>query len=391
MAINFFKWVREKLGEGAERVTVQETLEGEIWSISAELYVRELAFWTCVNLIGNAVSKCEFKTFSGGKESKGAEYFLWNYSPNKNQNSSAFLHKWISQLYRNNEALVIEFDGQLLVADSYEHREYALLDDIFTLVTVGDFQFRRSFVQSEVLFVRLNEKNMKSVADGLYAVYQKLIDYGMKSYQKSRGTKGILNIEASPSGDEKFQELLTDLQNRKFKSFAEAENAVLPLGYGLKYTDLDSKTYSNEGTRDIRAMIDDVSDFTAKAFGIPPALLSGAVAGTSEALENFLTFCVDPLVDMLQEEINRKRNGIDGIRQGNYLRIDTRAIRHLDVMNVSAGIEKLISSGVYCINDIRMMMGDTIIEEPWAWKHFITKNYTDMEKALDALKGGENK
>ena len=60
-------------------------------------------------------------------------------------------------------------------------------------------------------------------------------------------------------------------------------------------------------------------------------------------------------------------------------------------MNVSAGIEKLISSGVYCINDIRMMMGDTIIEEPWAWKHFITKNYTDMEKALDALKGGENK
>ena len=63
MAINFFKWVREKLGEGAERVTVQETLEGEIWSISAELYVRELAFWTCVNLIGNAVSKCEFKTF----------------------------------------------------------------------------------------------------------------------------------------------------------------------------------------------------------------------------------------------------------------------------------------------------------------------------------------
>ena len=125
MAINFFKWVREKLGEGAERVTVQETLEGEIWSISAELYVRELAFWTCVNLIGNAVSKCEFKTFSGGKESKGAEYFLWNYSPNKNQNSSAFLHKWISQLYRNNEALVIEFDGQLLVADSYEHREYA--------------------------------------------------------------------------------------------------------------------------------------------------------------------------------------------------------------------------------------------------------------------------
>lgn len=391
MAINFFKWVREKLGMGSERVSLQEDTDGELWSLSSELYVRELAFWACVNLMGNAVSKCEFKTFTGGKETKGPEYYLWNYSPNKNQSSSVFLHKWIAQLYRNNEALVVDFDGQLLVADSYTHREYALLDDIFTDVTVGDFQFRRSFAQSEVLYVKLNEHNMRSVVNGLYATYQKLIDYGMRSYQKSRGTKGVLSIEAVTGGDNSFQETLTDLQNRKFKNFAEAENAILPLGRGLKYTDLGSKTYSNEGTRDIRAMIDDVSDFTAKALGIPPALLSGEVAGTSDSLEQLLTFGVDPLADLLQEEINRKRNGYDGIRKGNYLQIDTRTIRHIDVMNAPAGIEKLISSGVYCVNDIRMMMGDPIIDEPWAWQHFITKNYSDIETILQALKGGENK
>ena len=116
MAINFFHWVREKLG-GGERVSIQATPEGELWSLSSELYVRELAFWACVNLMGNAVSKCEFKTFVEGKETQGAEHYLWNYSPNKNQSSSAFLHKWIAQLYQNNEALVIDFDGQLLVAD----------------------------------------------------------------------------------------------------------------------------------------------------------------------------------------------------------------------------------------------------------------------------------
>lgn len=390
MAVNFFQWAREKFG-GGERVTVQETPEGEIWSLSSELYVRELAFWACVNLMGNAVSKCEFKTFADGKETQGAEYYLWNYSPNKNQSSSAFLHKWIAQMYQNNEALVIDFDGQLLVADSYDHKEYALVDDVFSQVTVGDFQFRRTFTQPEVLFVKLGEQDMRRVVNGLYATYQKLIDYGMRSYRRSRGMKGVLNIQAAPGGNTKFEEDLRDLQNKNFKKFAEAESSVLPLGNGLKYTDLGEKTYSNEGTRDIRAMIDDVSDFTAKAFGIPPALLSGEVAGTSDALDQFLTFGVDPLVDMLQEEINRKRNGLEGIRRGNYLRIDTRTIRHVDMMNAPAGIEKLISSGVYCVNDIRRILGEPLIDEPWASRHFMTKNYSNIEEILDALKGGENK
>jgi phage portal protein BeeE len=49
-----------------------------------------MAFWSAVNIVANAVSKCEFKTFLNGKEDKGKEYYLWNIEPNKNQNSSDF-------------------------------------------------------------------------------------------------------------------------------------------------------------------------------------------------------------------------------------------------------------------------------------------------------------
>ncbi len=62
---------------------------------------------------------------------KKAEYYLWNVEPNRNQNSSAFLTKLIGKLYRNNEALVIESNGQLLVADSFEKVKYALYDYTF--------------------------------------------------------------------------------------------------------------------------------------------------------------------------------------------------------------------------------------------------------------------
>ena len=152
---------------------------------------------------------------------------------------------------------------------------------------------------------------------------------------------------------------------------------------------LQHKTYSTESTRDIRAQIDDVNDFTSKAFGIHPALMRGDVQSVSEALDYTLTFCVDPLVDNLAEEINRKRSGYLGFSKGTYLKIDTKSIRHIDLLNVSVAIDKLIGSGAFCVNDIRLLVGEQPIDEEWAWQHFITKNYMPFEQAL-AQQGGDS-
>ena len=107
------------------------------------------------------------------------------------------------------------------------------------------------------------------------------------------------------------------------------------------------------------------------------------------ATEQFLTFCVDPLADSLQEEINRKRNGLEGLRRGNFVQFDTGRIKHIDLLDVASSVDKLISSGVECVNDIRALLGQPLINEPWAWKHFMTKNYADIEKVLTAVVEGE--
>lgn len=388
MALNFKRWLLEKLGGATERAPADEILEDNIYELMGEIYVRELSFWACVNLIGNAVSKCEFKTFFKNEEIKKEEYYIWNVEPNKNQNSSEFIHKLIAQLYKNNEVLVIEQNGQLLVADSYNRTPYALYDDVFAQVQVGDFTFNRSFVQSEVLYFKLSEKRIRPIINGIYAAYQKMIAYGMKSYQKSRGQRGILDISASATGDKDFQRKFDELMNERFKTFFNSENAVLPLFNGYSYNDLGSKTYSNEGTRDIRAMIDDVSDFTAKGFLIHPALLNGKIEGTKDALNQTLTFCIDPLVKMLAEEINRKRNGYKGFSEGTYVQIDTRTIKHIDVVDAAPSLDKLICSGAKSVNEVRVILGDPPINEDWANAHFITKNYTDITEFIKNL-GGE--
>ncbi|NLW91762.1 MAG: phage portal protein, partial [Syntrophomonadaceae bacterium] len=359
----------------------------EYQALIGDIYIRELAFWSAVNLISNSVSKCEFKTYLGGQEVKAQEYYLWNMEPNRNQNSSGFIHKLIAQLYRKNECLVIEQNGQLLVADDFARTPYALYDDRFTQVTVEDFTFQKAFYQADVLYFKLSEMNMNRLLHGLYGLYAKLITYSMTAYQRSRGTKGIFKYETIPVAGTADRAAFDALINEKISRWLSGDNAALPLGKGQDWKELTQKTYSSESTRDIRSMIDDVSDFTAKAFCIPPALLRGDVQGVSDALDQFLTFCIDPLTDMLSEEINRKRNGFTGFNQGNYLKIDTKAIKHVDLLSVSSSIDKLIGSGVFCINDIRDLVGEEPIAEDWANQHFMTKNYSTVADLLAALEG----
>ena len=356
---------------------------------SSEIYVREMAFWSATNLIANAISKCEFKTYSQGIEVKKQEYYLWNVEPNRNQNSSAFLHKLIAHLYRHNECLVIEQNGQLLVADSFVKTPYALFDDVFSQVTVKDFTFNKTYAQSDVLYFQLSEMDMRKVINGLYESYSKLIAYTMTAYQKSRGTKGIFKYETLPVTGTDERKAFDSLINEKISKWLSGDNAALPLGRGQDWKELEHKTYSTESTRDIKAMIDDIYDFTARGFGIAPVLLKGDLANVGDTIiNNLLTFTVDPLTDMLQEEINRKRSGFAGFSQGTYLEIDTKAIKHIDLLSVSTAIDKLIASGAFCINDIRKLVGEPIIDEPWAWQHWITKNYSSVEDLLSALNEG---
>ena len=277
---------------------------------------------------------------------------------------------------------------QFLVADSFTVKEYAMVENLYSNVLVGDWSFSKTYNGKEVFYFKPSEQDMKKVVNVIYESYGKLITYGMKSYQKSRGSKGILNYEAIKKGDEEARKNFDDLMNVRFKKFFESENSVLPLPKGYEFSDIGSKTYSNEGTRDIRAMMDDINDFTARAFGIPPALIRGDIAGISDAMQSYLTFCIDPLIDMLQEEINRKRNGYVAFTQGTYLKIDARNIKHMDILESAPSIDKLIASGVYSINQMLDMLGELQINEPWADQHFITKNYSTVEDLLTALQNG---
>ena len=361
----------------------------DVQSAMYEVYLRELAFWTCVNKIANAISKCEFKTYIKKKEVKGQEYYLWNYEPNQNQNATSFMNKLIGKLYRNNECLVVEVNNHIYVADSYSKEVLALKEYRFSGITFDGYELSETREMSEVMFFELNSENMRNLTNGMYETYSKLLIYAQDAYKKSRGKKGILNIGAIAQESENFDETFQELMSTHFKNFFESDSAVLPLFDGYEYQDISEsgKTYSTESTRDIKSLADDIFEFTARAFSFPPSLAKGDVQDTGKAIDELLTFVIDPLIKMLQQEINRKRNGYTGFKAGNYVKIETLAVKHIDIFDIATPVDKLISSGAFTINAILEVLGKPKIEEDWANQHFMTKNYSKIQDLLSDLAG----
>lgn len=363
--------------------------------ILGEIYIRELAFNLVVNKIANAISKCQMNIYADKKRDRNEEWYRWNVSPNPNQSAPVFWTKLIYQLYDNNEALIIPINGNLYVADSFiVNKQYAFYDYRFESIQIDDFSLSRAFRQNEVFYFQLNNKKMVTYLNGTMTLYTGLIKAAYSSYMASNGNKGFLKISQFAEQEDDFQEYFNQLVNEDFKKFFESSNAVMPLYEGYEYESLGN-TGTQTNTRDIKSLIDDVIQTTANAFNMPTSIAIGNVQDTSKAIDEFLTFCIDPLIRILEAEITRKSFTQSQVINGSYVKFDTTAIKHIDLLDVATAIDKLISSGCFTINDIRKTIGADEIDEPWANQFFMTKNYSTIEDLMNQLnnttdtKGGD--
>lgn len=385
--LDFF---RDILQPGKTYMLNQKLTEDKKRCLDIELFFTFMA----INMVAGAIAKCEFKTYLKGKEVKGDEYYLWNYEPNDNQNSCQFIQELITKLLFFNEALVIEASGKLVIADSFIQTPYALYQNTFTNVTCGNFRFDKTFYAADVMYFRLGYQDIRMLLSRLLSGYSDLLDMAVGKYKRSGGRKGVVKINKTKTGDKESENQLDDLFNKKFRSYFEAENGVLTLPNGIDY---DEKT--GEGSKKTTSEIADIQNITkeaiarvAQALHMPPVLLQGDVADVSGAINNWLTFGIDPLADLLQTEIVRKRYGKADYLKGSYLRIDTTCVKHVDIFDVATSIDKLISDSVYNADEIRTKIGDAPLNTWWSKQYTRTKNLEalpDKETAAPPNLGGE--
>ena len=358
----------------------------ELNKLEVELSARQLAFQSSTDMIARSLAKCEIKTFVGGVEKKEADYYRLNIAPNRNEISSAWFQKLVFNLYRDGEALVVGIGDDLLVADAFQKKKRALYDWIFTEVEIDDFRPDRPFFMPEVMYFRLNRQNVKKVVDQIGEAHARLMAVAKKSFEMSGGVRGILSLTGTMPGDNKKRDTYAEEVTKRFASLANNQNGIVILPSGHQYQNLNTEKKSIMTTRDYRSLVDDVIDFTAIAFGIPPLLLKGQVAGVEDVYNMYLTGCIDPLADLIETEINRQMYGQKSLIAGTYCKIDTRQIKHFELFETASAIDKLIGSGTLTINEVRKKLGEPVSDDPVADTHLVTKNYGTAEEVTGGSK-----
>ena len=351
--------------------------------------IRRLAFDTCVNLIARAIGNCEFQTLLHGKQIRGSEYYSLNVEPNGAQSSSAFWQEFVYKLYRNNEVVVIsrtKTDGneELIIADDYTCSDtWPEKDNVYSNVTVRGTVFKKNFSERDVLHVVLNNEDVRKIVDMLYLSYGQLMNAAEAAYSWREGQHVKVHVDQVASGKDNWQEDFYKKINDQLKPWLRNPSGVLPEFDGYKYEIFGDK--AGGSTRDIRALYDDIFDFTARAFGIPPVLVKGEVADSKDAFTRWLTTGIDPLAEQISEELNRKRYGLRAWKRGSYIHINTSTLIHFDMFANAANVEKLVGSAVYSVNDILVAAGQARINEKWADAHYLTKNIAAMSEAVNDI------
>lgn len=373
--MGFKEWVIDLLSGKAIN---SEGVEIDICeNIEVKNAIKELAIDSAIKLIADAISLSEFKKFENGKEVKDDDYFAFNYEPNPNYSGHAFWKKLIYKLFINNEALIIKNGDAFYVADNFTKISKAFYPNYYKNITVENFKLERGYQESEVMYFKLNEESLKNIIDKIYREHGKLIEYSKSSYRKNNAKRGIMNIPASYPQTEDAKEKLIKLLNEDIRKFYKSENgAVLPLTNGITYTDLSADSYKNgTDSRDIRNLIDDVFDFVAMAFGIPPQLIKGSSADLENIMDRFIKFPIDPIAEMLQDEINRKMFLKSSILKNTYIKIDTSKVKASSLSKLATTIDILTRNGVHSIDENRELIGKEPLRTEESEKRHMTKNY----------------
>lgn len=381
---NVKDWFYDFLGKKTSITIDPKMLE---WMITAQ----ELSYYKYAQSIvaeryGALLSQCDFKTYVNGKVVEKDVWYRLNVEPNPNQSSCEFMKQLANRLVFNGEALIIKTDsGDLFVAKDFQKGEYQLLETNFQNVSVDvyddgssqSYQLLGTFSGDKAIYIKYQNAKALAFINQLNSLYTNLIEN-----VKSSGANGIkysLEVDATAFNGTNidYMKEMQKIVNQDFEALCSDKNAIIPLLSGFKLNVLNPSNANSQNattaSNNISNMIDDIKVNVGAIYNIPKTIMLGTYEKSE--FDDMLTFGLDPLCSLIGECVNRKYYGKKQILEKTYCRLDTKKVKHFDILTISDSINKLISSGVYTINEVRTLLDEPLIDPEIGDKHWVTRNY----------------
>ncbi len=354
----------------------------------AEMHYLRLAIGVASSIISDTISKCETKFYYDGEnDNKSLEYYRWNIAPNANQNGSEFKSLIVENIIKNGDCLVIENKNELFVAENFTVEKEGTKPYLFTNVTIDGVSMPKAYKRKDVLYFKLNEIDLTAILKRVYNSYGEILATAIDSYKASNSSKWKLKVSANAKASKNFKETYQELTQKSLKTFFENPNAVYPEFEGYELVNV-SKGTAAQGGAEVSDLRKDIFELVAQTYKIPQPLMNGE-AVTDDIVLNFITICIEPIVQMMSAEVTKQYFDYDAWAGGNHCEFDTTAISISAIASIAQACEKFIGSGCMNIDETReRILGLNALNTDLSQKYFVTKNFADIES--EGERGEEN-
>lgn len=287
-------------------------------------------------------------------------------------------------MIHDNEVLIVQSDTKdLLIADSFKRTEYAMVDDTFKEVKARGYDFSRTFQMSDVIYLPYSNANLSKLLDSLYTDYGELFGRILEFQKRKNQIRAKVKLDGTHDKSDDFKEKLQNYINKVYESFSTKSVALVPEQRGFNYEEINGSSQT-QSVDEVNKVTDGFLNQVAKSLGIPIPLIQGDMADVEKVTRNYMTFCIDPFLKSIKDEMNAKL-----IDKKEYLagrKLESKRVSYSNMFDVATAVDKLRSSGVMSGNELREELGKEREDDPMLDKFVITKNY---QESNEALKGGE--
>lgn len=359
-------------------------------------YIEMLAVAHSIDLIASMVAKAEIQVFRRDKKANQITeqfddlYWRLNIQPNLNENGVYFKYKLVCKLLLEQKAIVVmnkipQKVPYLYVADSYDTDNQILYGKTYKNITISDDEgnslaVKKTYKQEEILkFSFFNEEMAKAVQNYKNEI-GKLLNVTSKKYKKTNSEKWRVK---NPGAQIMLKDLETgeDLNREKYLKkitggLLEDDDSIFMLPEQLNLENLNKDRTSN--LSDFKDIVKEIGDSTARRFKIPLDIFYGSKTEKSTGTNDFITFAIEPVFESLENGYTMGLIGEKDWLIGERLLFNRFTLQHKDIGDLATGLDKLRGMG-YSHNDINRFLRLPLVDEEWANKHYITKNYGNME------------
>ncbi|WP_213469894.1 phage portal protein [Staphylococcus caprae] len=347
---------------------------------SQKAYIKKWALDTCINHIARTISQTKFEIIdSESKDTSSTTHYKLNVRPNTDESAATFWQKVIRKLIYDNEVLIVVTDSKdLIIADDFVREEYALYDDIFDHIMIGDFEYERSFRMSEVIYLEYNNESITNMLMGLFSDYGDIFGRMIKSNLMNNQIRATLSMDTNVALKTTTNEEMQKFINKAYKAFESNDIAIVPVQKGYNYTEhTNDNTSSKSQIEEMAKVPNQLLSYVASNLGIPLPLLDGSVADIEAMTENYMKFCINHFIEKIVDELNAKLFSERGYKEGK--RIKAITIGAKTPVEKAEAVDKLVASGSFTPNEVRDMFNYPHIEDEEMDKVMVTKNYIKKE------------